>query len=425
MSGKIAAIVLAFATLLALGAGVARVTWLEAREVRLVERATLTELAEAEGATAGSVRLGRVRLAREQRVSFELCADDAMPPERWTGAMALAVWRPRGGELMTRSELTADVLAQVRRGPALGCLTIGRGVIGEDDVYAVEALFDQRPSAIADVPLTLSVQAHRPLETIDAAIVVGAWLFAIGLVASLAGWRRVDTAAPAEDLDPWEEEQAAHARGPSIPPEARVAGALLMLIAGFFLSGFFPSGAALALAAGAALALVEAAIAITLTPGPGWRRRLSLLAISQPPRAWLWFPVALVSGLVLWIIAVLATRLVPSTGESAVSTFVSWPSGLLSFACLAVLVPLAEELFFRGFVYGVLEARSRVLAFLAAWLLFVLAHAPQTWGQWGALVAILITGLALTTLRVVSRSTLVPALAHLVYNGILAVSAVL
>ena len=418
MPWKIAGLVLAVATLLALSAGVARVSWLEGQELRVVEHVTLAELAAAEGATAGSVRLGRAQLTREQHVTFELCAGDAMPPERWTGAMAIAVWRPRAGELMTRSDLTAEVLAQVRRGPELGCLTIGRGVIGEDDVYAVEALYDARPTALEEVPLTLSVQAHRALEGVDAGIVAGAWLFAMALVVSLAGLRRAD--APAEELDLWEQE----AQGPWIPPEVRVVAAVLALVAGFFVSGFLPAGAALALAAGAALALVEASLALALAPGPGFRRRLSLLAIGRPSRAWLWFPLALVTGVLLWIIAVLATRLVPSTGVSAVSTFVSWPSGLLSFACLAVLVPLAEELFFRGFVYGVLEARSRVIAILGAWLLFVLAHAPQTWGQWGALVAILITGLALTALRAVSRSTLVPALAHLVYNGILAISAV-
>ena len=35
----------------------------------------------------------------------------------------------------------------------------------------------------------------------------------------------------------------------------------------------------------------------------------------------------------------------------------------------------------------------------------MIAHAPQTWGQWGALVAISVTGLGLTTVRAISRST--------------------
>lgn len=432
MGRRIATGVLALATGLAVAAGVARVAWLESREVHVIERVTLAQLAEAEGASAESVRLASVRLARDQHVTFELCADDAMPPERWTGAMAIAVWRPRARELMTRSELTREVLAQVRRGRGAGCLTIGRGVIAEDDVYAVEALFEERASgeeggaaapspraAIARVPLTLSVQARRPLGPIDLAIVLGAWILALALVASLAGWRPTRET----ELDPWQAEQAAHAR--PIPPELRVGAGVATAVAAFLLSGFVPGGAALALAVGAALALFEASTALALAPGPGLSRRLALLALTRPARAWLFFPLALVVGGLLWAVALLSTRLVPSTGESAISIFVSWPSGLLSFACLAVVAPLAEEVFFRGFVFGLLERRSRALAFLAAWLLFVLAHAPQTFGQWGALAAIGVTGLALTSLRAVSRSTLVPALAHLVYNGALALGAVL
>lgn len=417
MSWRITTVLGLITALLAV-AGVARVASLESHEVRVVERVTLADLAEAEGATAESVRLTRVRLARDQQVVFELCADDAMPPERWMGAMAVAVWRPRARELMTRSELTAEVLAQVRRGRGQGCLTIGRGVIAEDDVYAVEALFDERPRGIEEVPLTVSVQAHRPLRGLDLLLLLSTWLCAIALVGTLP--RR---SARGPELDAWEVEEAARAR--PLPPEVRVGAGLALLVAALLGSGYLPGGAALALATGVALAALEVAIALGLAPGPGFGQRVSLLALTRPSPVQLWLPLAVVAGALLWLFAVVATRLVPSTGQSAVSVFVSSPSGLLSFACLAVLVPLAEEVFFRGFVYGVLEARSKVLAFLSAWLLFVLAHAPQTWGQWGALVAILVTGFALTSLRLASRSTWVPALAHLVYNGILAIGAVL
>jgi membrane protease YdiL (CAAX protease family) len=71
-----------------------------------------------------------------------------------------------------------------------------------------------------------------------------------------------------------------------------------------------------------------------------------------------------------------------------------------------------------------LRERSRVLAFVGAWLLFVLAHVPQTFGQWGAVVAIGVMGLGLTTMRAITGSTLVPALAHLTYNGLIAIQAV-
>jgi membrane protease YdiL (CAAX protease family) len=180
---------------------------------------------------------------------------------------------------------------------------------------------------------------------------------------------------------------------------------------------------ALGLAVSVTLALFEVGVAVGLAPGPGLRRRMDALALIRPKRWWLHFPIALVAGAVLVVAARWATGLVPSTGRSPIQLLVSFPSGMLSFAALAVVAPLAEEVFFRGFVYGVLEKRSAILAFAGGWLLFVVAHAPQTWGQWGALVAITITGLVLTTLRAVSGSTLVAALAHLVYNGLLALLA--
>lgn len=403
---------LGLATLIAAATGVARVRWLERQELRVVQTGTLTDLG---GFEAEHVRLAEVRLARDQHVTFELCGDDGMTPERWAGAMALAVWRPGAGELMTRTELTDAVLAQVRRNASRGCLTIGRGVIAEDDVYAVEALFDSPPAPLADVPLTLTVQARRPLGIFDLGVVLAAWLAALTFVLALAGWR------PKPQVEPL----GAPKSLPRSFPEARALGGVLLLAAGFLATGFLPSGAALALGSGVTLAALEVSLAFALTLGPGWRVRSSILALHRPTLAAAWLPAAVAAGLLLWMVALAATSMVPSTGRSAVSLFVSWPSGLLSFASLAVLVPLAEELFFRGFVYGVLAERSRALAFLGGWLLFVLAHAPQTWGQWGALVAIFVTGLVLTALRWASGSTLVPALAHLVYNGALALSAVM
>ena len=53
-------------------------------------------------------------------------------------------------------------------------------------------------------------------------------------------------------------------------------------------------------------------------------------------------------------------------------------------------------------MYGALAgdgSRLRsVIAFLGAWLLFVIAHLPQTWGSWGGLLAIGVAGLGFTTL---------------------------
>lgn len=421
MLSRIATLALGALMFVAVLACVARTSWLESQEVRLLERASLDELATREGATNESVRIASVRLLREQEVTFQLCADDPMEPERWAGAMAVAIWRPRAQELMTRTELNAEVLGQVRRSATHGCLTIGRGVIGESDDYAIEALWDERPAAIADVPLTLSIEARRPLDSTDLILVLIAWLSTIGLVFALALRPTATVAAERVSLDPWEAEQAASAR--PWPPELRALLGVALVAGGFAISTLLPPGAAFALGTALVIHGYNVTIALSLAAGPGLRRRLEVLGLTRPPRAWLHFPIAFAAGFMLWLVALRATSLVPSTGESAIQTFVSMPSGLLSFASLAVVAPLAEEIFFRGFLYGVLEQRSKVLAFVTSALLFVAAHGFQTWGQWGALVAILVTGLALTTLRATSRSTLVPALAHLVYNGLLAIGA--
>jgi len=43
---------------------------------------------------------------------------------------------------------------------------------------------------------------------------------------------------------------------------------------------------------------------------------------------------------------------------------ISWPSERLALALVAVVVPVIEEVFFRGFVYGAIERRSGELALL-------------------------------------------------------------
>ncbi len=408
---------------------------LEEEEVRWFEDVTL---AERTAPGASSATLTTVSLRRDQRVVFELCAADPMDPERWAGAMAVAVSRPSAREVLTRSELDARVLGMVRRDATSGCLTIGSGTIGADDDYTIEASWDAPPTALADVPLRVRVLGRRPLGLAQVLIVLLTWIASLGLLATLALRSPSEAAAAAPASEEEEEEEDAWVReveGARRPlPRwlgaqwlgawwARLAGGFALVLAGFYATGFLPGGAAAGLAIGAGLASFEVGVALLFAPGRRLAARLETLGLRRPRAWWAWFPGAVLFGLGLVWVARLSTTLVPSTGTSAVQTFVSWPSGMLSFAALAVVAPLAEEIFFRGFVYGLLEPRNRALAFLGGWLLFVLAHVPQTFGQWGALVAITVTGLMLTTLRVASRSTLVSGLAHLVYNGLLALSA--
>jgi membrane protease YdiL (CAAX protease family) len=164
------------------------------------------------------------------------------------------------------------------------------------------------------------------------------------------------------------------------------------------------------------LALIEGGVAllfaILLYRVP--RAGLSLHAPARHPG--LWLLVAVLCAAVLNPLARLALSVVPATGEAPIEAFIAWPSGALAFAALGMAVPLAEELFFRGFVFGALSPLGTVTASVGTVLLFTAAHAQQAWGNWGALLSVTLTGTILTALRAATGSTLVPAVAHLLYN---------
>lgn len=93
---------------------------------------------------------------------------------------------------------------------------------------------------------------------------------------------------------------------------------------------------------------------------------------------------------------------------------------------LALLLPVCEEVYYRGFIYPVLRRAAGVplaIAMVALW--FTADHAMQLSGDWAALAVILLLGVMLTVLRERSGSTLAPAVAHFVYNaGLVAIGAV-
>jgi len=365
---------------------------------------------------------------------FELCASDPMLPERWAGVAQLNL--ELDGEIGLEVPLNEETLENARRNDQSACMSLGQGPVLAEGDYAVTATYEELPEpAVADVPPRTRIVAKRALEDLDLLVVVLTWLGSILVVVFLALRARkgAATEAPAdgegEEEDLWkealEEARPSKPRAP-LPPWLAVLLGLLGMLVVFVGIGFVASGAAAGLATGVGLGVWEVVLGLLLIGGASLGVRLDACGLVRP-RKWWWaaFPGAVVAGIGLMALAQLATLLVPSTSTSNVQLFVSWPSGMLSFAALAVAAPLAEEAFFRGFIYGALEKYSTVLAFLAAWLLFVAFHGSQTWGQWGALVGIGITGLGLTGLRAVSGSALVPATAHLTYNGLLAIQAFL
>ena len=92
-----------------------------------------------------------------------------------------------------------------------------------------------------------------------------------------------------------------------------------------------------------------------------------------------------------------------------------WPSLWINILIWVALAPLAEELFFRGFLFRIFEDRGRGpwVAAAVTTTLWVLIHAGRPWPM---LVALAPIGGILFLLRQKTRSLLVPLAVHSLFN---------
>lgn len=395
----------ALAALLLVGGVVAaslRVTELAENELEQTgEWATLREHQKTEGSTRLSARLVQAELRRDEHALFEVCFQDSLQAEHWERAFDFLVWRPQAQKTELKVPLERRYLDAVKRSGDSACLQLGGGLIEFDGRYAVDAVWAGRElsSAVARVPMRGRILARIQRGNLERAIVLSIALG--GLLGLLVAFSRPSLEAP---------------RGPFSLRVGLVGilAALLLSAAVLSLPLVGPFGG---LVRGLTLALVEVCVAFFFANrlGAGERQRgLALYAPKRLPGPSLWAAIA--CALLLNGLARLSMSVVPSTGEAPIEAFISWPSGALAFATIGMVVPLAEEIFFRGFVYGLIEPAGRAWAFVLTWVLFVAAHAHQTWGNWGALLGICFTGAVCTGLRAATGSTLVPAVAHLLYN---------
>lgn len=93
---------------------------------------------------------------------------------------------------------------------------------------------------------------------------------------------------------------------------------------------------------------------------------------------------------------------------------------ILAFLVLVVLAPVAEELLFRGYLYGKLRNNFSVwLAVLVTSLTFGVAH---LWGgehlQWAVAVDTFALSLAMSVAREYTGALWVPIMVHMIKNGI-------
>ncbi len=416
----LAAIVVALAVALALSMG--RIASLEGRELD-ARGAPVTIAAVATGSPGGRELVEAELVVGEDGV-FELCSSDDMS-EGWGegGTVTLHV----GDDTAVEARLDAETRGRARRSASGACLEVGRGTIQVSGVYALTLRFEGEPPR---ANVRGRIVARRPLGPSERNTVLSVLGLALLLVIVMAMGSPV--AVPSGSRGPrWLRALRVRAarmarRRPYAMRLGLVAlGAALVVASGLVIPMFLPRGSAFGLLAGVLLALAEVGLALALLGGSAER-----LALVRPRALWaaaLFFAAAPIVGFVLRGFAIWALSNVEATGEAPIEAFVSWPSGLMSFGALAVVAPIAEEVFFRGFVFGAIDdgrwSGRRALAFLLAWSLFALAHLQQVWGNWGGLLAVTMAGFVFTLLRMLSGSTLVPALAHLVYNALLSVSA--
>ncbi len=360
------------------------------------------------GSTSVSARLDQVTLRAGENAVFEVCSDDGMPAASWLGAVDFVVFQLKPLKLLLRVPLDQAHLDVVKRNTRGACLALGGGVLEADGPHAIDAVWPGKafPQKLDDSNLRVRVLAREPLTSSDRTpvllIAAGALLLVLGLFVTRLRTGRAEITLPAAS-----------------PTAIALAAGFAVIVAGWFASAYLgPSGPTWGLLKTAALAAIEVAAAVLLAMFVARSHPIiDSLALHAPARApWIALGIAPLIGVALMFSATFALRLVPSTGESAIETFISWPSGMLAFAAIGVLVPLCEEIFFRGFVYGQARVFGPVAAFAITAVSFIALHAAQTWGNWGSLLSITITGTVLTALRAGTGSTLIPALAHIVYN---------
>jgi membrane protease YdiL (CAAX protease family) len=372
------------------------------------EPVKLGAISAREGATDISSRLTAAALREGETATFELCADDAMQAEPWSGAFLVLVWAPATETLGLKIPMDGRQLALVRRRDGRACMPLGGGPIPVSDRYAIDLVhrYQPIPKELAEVSVWGRILARRPLGPLDA---LGFALVFVSILLLLSTFIEPGARTPALNRsEAWRIGLPGIAVG----------------VAGIYLVFSLPSAGPLAvMGRGLLVGLVQVGVSIGIARAFAGGPRIALALYAPPKNVWPAIVFSVASGAGTYGIARVLLHLVPSTGEAPITGFVAWSSGALSFATLGLLTPVAEEVFFRGFVFKTLEAFGKAAAILGSALAFALLHLEQTYGNWGAFSSIAVAGLVFSGLRAATGSTLVPAFAHLFYNSMLSLSA--
>jgi membrane protease YdiL (CAAX protease family) len=129
----------------------------------------------------------------------------------------------------------------------------------------------------------------------------------------------------------------------------------------------------------------------------------------------------LLGGSVFAFLIQLASGLTPREKELPIEELFKSRESVQLIAAAAILVaPLAEETFFRGFLYPLFARRMGIFAgVMLTGALFGMMHGGQLDWSWERVGLLTVVGVVLTYVRARTGTVLAPYLLHLGYNSIL------
>jgi membrane protease YdiL (CAAX protease family) len=129
----------------------------------------------------------------------------------------------------------------------------------------------------------------------------------------------------------------------------------------------------------------------------------------------------ILTGAFLAVTVLLASSFFPSPEESALDKLLTTPASIAAFVILGIVVaPVMEEIMFRGFLYTVLvDLYGPGLAMVVTSVAFAGLHFLQLWGNWAAMLLILVVGYILTNVRKRSDSLIPSVIMHTAYNSMI------
>jgi hypothetical protein len=140
-----------------------------------------------------------------------------------------------------------------------------------------------------------------------------------------------------------------------------------------------------------------------------------------PAKPWIF----VIGGAVLSIAILILQRFLPMPKELPIDRFFKTAAEAWALSIFGVtIVPLMEELFFRGFLYPVLARRLGLpVSVILTSIAFGMIHGAQLGWTWAPVLVVSLVGVALTLTRAKTKSVASSMLMHMAYNGTISVLA--